>query len=173
MLGGVLFETGGFTLPFVTSGLLCLAVSILTLLRLPALLAETTLNPSALLKKSEGLVQSPTLNKSFHSVSNAPLSPCRAALSNPAVLVTRVGTVFGVVSDSFVETFLEEHLAKFDLSVVQIGATFLTMSMPLMVATPIFGWLILSVPPVALTLTGYTAVIGALMHCSQMGPRVP
>ena len=37
------------------------------------------------------------------------------------------------------------------------------MSVPLMVATPIFGWLILSIPPVALTLTGYTSVIGALM----------
>ena len=53
--------------------------------------------------------------------------------------------------------------AKCTLSVVQIGATFLTMSVPLMVATPIFGWLILSIPPVALTLTGYTSVIGALM----------
>ena len=163
MLGGVLFETGGFTLPFVTSGLLCLAISIFTLLRLPALLAETSLNSSTPLKKPEDFVKSPTLNKSFCSYPNPPLSPCRQALSNPSVLVTLVGTVFGAVSDSFVETFLEEHLANFELSVAQIGASFLTMSTPLMLATPIFGWLILTIPPVALSLTGYTAVIGALM----------
>ena len=165
MLGGVLFETGGFTLPFITSGLLCLTVSIFTLLRLPALLSRTSLESSSdPFKKPEDLVKSPTLNKSFHSYySNSPLSPCRQALSNPAVLVTLVGTVFGAVSDSFVETFLEEHLANFDLSVVQLGATFLTMSTPLMLATPIFGWLILSIPPVALSLTGYIAVICALM----------
>jgi len=163
MLGGVLFETGGFTLPFVTSGLLCLTVSILALFRLPYLFEENTINPSTPLKKPEDLVKSPQLNRSFHSYSSAPISPCRQALSNPAVLVTLVGTVFGAVSDSFVETFLEEHLAEFDLSITQIGATFLTMSTPLMVATPIFGWLILSIPPVALTLTGYTAVIIALM----------
>ena len=163
MLGGVLFETGGFTLPFVASGLLCLTVSSLALFRLPYLLPETTHNHSSPLKKPEDLVKSPTLNRSFHSYSSAPISPCRQALSNPAVLVTLVGTVFGAVSDSFVETFLEEHLARFNLSVTQIGASFLTMSTPLMIATPIFGWLILSIPPVALTLTGYTAVIGALM----------
>ena len=163
MLGGILFETGGFTLPFVTSGLLCLTVTILALFRLPYLMPETTLDHSTPLKKPEDLVKSPTLNKSFHSCSGAPISPCRQALTNPAVLVTLVGTVFGAVSDSFVETFLEEHLAKFDLSVTQIGATFLTMSSPLMVATLIFGWLILSIPPVVLTLTGYIAVIGALM----------
>ena len=164
MLGGVLFETGGFTLPFITSGLLCLTVSIFTLLRLPALLAQTSFNSSFdPFKKQEDFVESSTLNKSFHSYSNSSLSPCRQALSSPAVLVTLVGTVFGAVSDSFVETFLEEHLANFDLSVVQLGATFLTMSTPLMLATPIFGWLILSIPPVALSLTGYIAVIFALM----------
>ena len=162
MLGGVLFETGGFTLPFVTSGLLCLTVSILALFRLPYLFEENTINPSTPLKKPEDLVKSPQLNRSFHSYSSAPISPCRQALSNPAVLVTLVGTVFGAVSDSFVETFLEEHLAKFNLSVTQIGVSFLTMSTPLMVATPAFGWLILSIPPVALTLIGYIAVIGAL-----------
>ena len=160
MVGGVLFESGGFTLPFVTSGLLCLAVSIITILRLPDLLAETTLDS---LKKPQDLVKSPTLNKSFNSFPSAPLSPHRQALSSPAVLVALVGTVFGAVSDSFVETFLEEHLAKFDLSVAQIGASFLAMSTPLMVATPIFGWLSLSIPPVAISLLGYTAVIGAHM----------
>ena len=163
MLGGILFETGGFTLPFVTSGLLCLTVTILALFRLPYLLPDTILNSSTPLKKPEDLVKSPTLNKSFRSCSGGPISPCRQALSNPAVLVTLVSTVFGAVSDSFVETFLEEHLANFDLSVVQIGASFLTMSTPLMVATPIVGWLILTIPPVALSLAGYIAVIGALM----------
>ena len=160
MLGGVLFETGGFTLPFVTSGLLCLTVTILALFRLPYLLPETT--HCTPLEKPDDLVKSPQLNKSLHSYSSASISPCRQALTNSAVLVTLVGTVFGAVSDSFVETFLEEHLAKFNLSVTQIGVSFLTMSTPLMVATPAFGWLILSIPPVALTLIGYIAVIGAL-----------
>ena len=49
---------------------------------------------------------------------------CRM-LSSPGVLVALTGTVFGAVCQGFIETFLEEYLAIFGLSVSQIGVSFL------------------------------------------------
>ena len=41
------------------------------------------------------------------------------------MLAALLGTIFGAVCQSFIETFLEEYLAIFGLSVTQIGVSFL------------------------------------------------
>jgi len=46
-------------------------------------------------------------------------------LKDPGVLLALVGTMFGAVCQGFIETFLEEYLAIFGLSVSQIGVSFL------------------------------------------------
>jgi len=43
------------------------------------------------------------------------------------VVLALVGTMFGAVCQGFIESFLEEFLAIFGLSVAQIGVSFLGM----------------------------------------------
>ena len=62
-------------------------------------------------------------------------------LAQPRVVLALTGTVFGAVCQGFVESFLESHLALFGLSVTQVGVSFLAMSVPYMLATPVWGWL--------------------------------
>ena len=44
---------------------------------------------------------------------------------NMGVGLALVGTMFGAVCQGFIESFLEEYLAIFGLSVAQIGVSFL------------------------------------------------
>jgi hypothetical protein len=46
-------------------------------------------------------------------------------LCNTGVLLALLGTMFGAVCQGFIESFLEEYLAIFELSVSQIGVSFL------------------------------------------------
>lgn len=121
-IGGVMFEYGGFLLPFEFSGILCLVVGIIVIFRIPKLIdSNLEAQPS---KPEASTGQFITLLKS------------------PGVLVALLGTMFGAVCQSFIETFLEEYLAIFGLSVTQIGVSFLAMSVPYMFATPVWGWLV-------------------------------
>jgi hypothetical protein len=52
---------------------------------------------------------------------------CFSLLSNVGVVLALVGTIFGAVCQGFIESFLEEYLAIFGLSVAQIGVSFLGM----------------------------------------------
>eukprot|EP00088_Acartia_fossae_P018660 TRINITY_DN20780_c0_g1_i1.p1 TRINITY_DN20780_c0_g1~~TRINITY_DN20780_c0_g1_i1.p1 ORF type:complete len:434 (-),score=65.50 TRINITY_DN20780_c0_g1_i1:268-1569(-) len=120
-IGGIMFEYGGFILPFEFSGTLCLVVGLLIIFRLPQLL-DSSLDDHE---------SKPSESQQFTKL-----------LKNPGVLIALAGTIFGAVCQSFIETFLEEYLAIFGLSVTQIGVSFLAMSVPYMIATPIWGWLV-------------------------------
>jgi len=118
-LGGILFEYGGFILPFEFSGLLCLFVGLLIIIRMPSLMQKS-------LEAKEDVSSQST---SFSSL-----------LRNPGVLLALFGTIYGAVCQSFIESFLEEFLSIFSLSVTKIGISFLAMSVPYMTATPVWGW---------------------------------
>jgi len=121
-IGGIMFEYGGFLLPFEFSGILCLIVGLAIIYRLPKLMdSDLDAQPD---KPSAATYNFVILLKS------------------PGVLVALLGTIFGAVCQSFIETFLEEYLAIFGLSVTQIGVSFLAMSVPYMLATPLWGWLV-------------------------------
>jgi len=121
-LGGVMFEYGGFLLPFEFSGILCLAVGLVIICRLPTLVGTK-------------LESGEALDEKVATISYTSL------LKSPGVLLALTGTIFGAVCQGFIETFLEEFLEIFGLSVTEIGISFLAMSIPYMIATPIWGWL--------------------------------
>jgi len=118
-LGGILFEYGGFILPFEFSGLLCLCVGIIIILRIPSLMQKS-------LQAKENITDS---SSSFSCL-----------LRNPGILLALCGTIYSAVCQSFIESFLEEFLSIFSLSVTKIGVSFLAMSVPYMIATPVWGW---------------------------------
>lgn len=121
-VGGLMFQYGGFAVPFEFSGILCLVVGLAIIYRMPKLI---------------------TFNLDAHkpSPTTSSMEKFRLMLSSPGVLVALTGTVFGAVCQGFIETFLEEYLAIFGLSVSQIGVSFLAMSVPYMIATPLWGWI--------------------------------
>jgi len=121
-IGGIMFEYGGFILPFEFSGILCLVVGLLVILRIPYLVKSNM----------EAHETPKTESQQQHT----------SFLKSPGVLLALLGTVFGAVCQGFIETFLEEYLAIFGLSVSEIGVSFLAMSVPYMIATPIWGWLV-------------------------------
>jgi MFS family permease len=132
-IGGILFEYGDFILPFEFSGVLCLVVGLAIIVRMPYLLTEpesnTLENPST---KEKELEQSQNSNKSDY----------KRLLSSPVVQLALLGTMFCATCQGFIESFLEEYLKIFNLSVTEIGISFLGMSVPYMIATPIWGWLV-------------------------------
>lgn len=119
-IGGIMFEYGGFLLPFEFSGILCLVVGLVIIFRLPYLL-----------KHDLDSMNTETSDSNYSTF-----------LRNPGILLALLGTIFGAVCQGFIETFLEEYLEVFGLTVSEIGLAFLAMSIPYMIATPIWGWLV-------------------------------
>ena len=104
-------QVGDFILPFEFSGGLCLVVGIIAIWRLPKLVGPTLLESTSA-SESSPLSQSSTTS-------------LKEMLSDPGVLLALFGTMFGAVCQGFIETFLESYLALFNLSVSQIGVSFL------------------------------------------------
>ena len=98
-------------MPFEFSGGLCLVVGIIAIWRLPKLVGPTLLESTSA-SESSPLSQSSTTS-------------LKEMLSDPGVLLALFGTMFGAVCQGFIETFLESYLALFNLSVSQIGVSFL------------------------------------------------
>lgn len=119
-IGGILFEYGGFILPFEFSGLLCLVVGIVIILRIPALM-----------QKSINTTHDESVASSGYS----------SLLRHPGILLALFGTIYSAVCQSFIESFLEQFLSIFGLSVTKIGLSFLAMSVPYMISTPMWGWM--------------------------------
>merc|ERR1719376_1651715 len=69
-------------------------------------------------------------------------SDYKRLLSSPVVQLALLGTMFCATCQGFIESFLEEYLKIFNLSVTEIGISFLGMSVPYMIATPIWGLLV-------------------------------
>lgn len=121
-VGALLFETGGFILPFELCGALCLIIGVITIIRLPSILSGDI--------ESHGTAKN-----------NITFSSALHLLKSPGVLVALLGTVYGAICQGFIETFLEEYLSGFGLTITVIGVSFLAMSVPYMFAMPAWGYL--------------------------------
>ena len=67
-----------------------------------------------------------------------PVGLCEV-LRNPRVLQALSGTVFGASCQGLLEACLEPYLETFNLSITTIGLTFLGLSVPYFLASPIWG----------------------------------
>lgn len=121
-VGALLFETGGFVLPFELCGGLALVIGVITIIRLPRLLSGDIVSHGS-------------------ASNNITFSSALHLLKSPGVLVALLGTVYGAVCQGFIETFLVEYLSQFGLSISVIGVSFLAMSIPYMFAMPAWGYL--------------------------------
>jgi len=145
-VGGIMFEVGDFIFPFEFSGGLCLLVGVLTIWRLPR------------------LVNQEILESSTSTPAHSSISSLKEMISDPGVVLALTGTVFGAVCQGFIETFLESYLALFGLSVSQIGVSFLAMSVPYMLATPLWGWLAdTNLLPELISPAGNLLILGSLV----------
>jgi len=131
-VGGFLFEYGGFLLPFEFSGGLCFLVGIIIIARLPYLIN----------KKDDSLETGEGENKIKDVDTSFTTNNYSKILRSKMVLFALLGTVFSASVQGFIESFLEEYLQIFDLSVTHIGLSFLFMSVPYMFATPMWGWIV-------------------------------
>jgi MFS family permease len=132
-VGGVLYEYGGFILPFEFSGGLCLVVGLIIIIRLPYLIQTP---------ESESLENGVSEKKSKDVINTSTSEDYAQILRSKMVCLALLGTMFSATCQGFIESFLEEYLKIFSLSVTQIGLSFLSMSVPYMFATPAWGWLV-------------------------------
>ena len=92
-------------------------------------------------------VRSETTAKSFisHRTSIYAVKPKKVSdlwpvLSNPRVLAALTGTVFGASVEGMLEANLEPFLEyEMNLSITQVGLTFLALSIPYFIASPSWG----------------------------------
>lgn len=137
-VGGFLFEYGGFLLPFEFSGILCFVVGFVIICRLPYLLTKPE---SESLETGQAVSVEKT--KNVDNADESTMSENYAQiLRSKMVILSLLGTMFSATVQGFLESFLEEYLKIFGLSVTQIGLSFLCMSVPYMFATPMWGWLV-------------------------------
>ena len=61
-------------------------------------------------------------------------------LSNPDVLLALTGTVYAAAVQGLLEACLEPYLEQFNLSITKIGFTFLALSVPYFMASPLWGY---------------------------------
>jgi predicted MFS family arabinose efflux permease len=76
---------------------------------------------------------------SIHSVHPKPVAELWPVLSNPRVLVALSGTIYGASCQGLLEACLEPYLETFDMTITQIGLTFLGLSVPYFIASPLWG----------------------------------
>eukprot|EP00088_Acartia_fossae_P003742 TRINITY_DN115_c0_g1_i1.p1 TRINITY_DN115_c0_g1~~TRINITY_DN115_c0_g1_i1.p1 ORF type:complete len:453 (-),score=79.16 TRINITY_DN115_c0_g1_i1:233-1591(-) len=135
-VGGFLFEYGGFLLPFEFSGGLCLVVGTIIILRIPYLIKKPDDSETDSLESAPAFVSKDTTDSSTSTEEYVRM------LRSRMVMLSLLGTMFSATCQGFIESFLEEYLKIFGLSVSQIGLSFLSMSVPYMLATPLWGWIV-------------------------------
>ncbi|KAK7502948.1 hypothetical protein BaRGS_00005897, partial [Batillaria attramentaria] len=113
VIGGFLYELGGFGLPFwVVGGLLLTCAAIMAVL-LP--------NPTEIRKKEE---------KSILRL-----------LTSPAVVASGLSVMTGGYSFGSLDSTLALHVAKFELRAVYVGLLFMTVDILYTITTPLYGLL--------------------------------
>ncbi|XP_071943949.1 MFS-type transporter SLC18B1-like [Antedon mediterranea] len=112
-IGGVLYEIGGYTLPFAVLGGVMLLHSFLLLFILP-------LDDEYIRTQSGSYIW---------------------LLSIPGTWVATSASFIGAASATFLDPTLSPELEKFNLTPIQVGLVFLLMGVSFGIAAPIFGWL--------------------------------
>jgi len=82
-VGGIMYDAGGFLLPFEVSGLLCLIIGVFTLFRLPTLMAAASTSPALISSTSSSKNLLPGASPSLPLLQSYPSTRARSFLSLP------------------------------------------------------------------------------------------
>ena len=115
-LGGVLYQVGGFTLPFAGLGGVLIVQSIVSIKTIPHIKSETE-------------------NSGEES-----LGFCRA-LAIPCVLLAVFSVFAASIAVGHLQATLERHLAQFHLTPIQVGLYFMLYGGAYALLNPFWGWL--------------------------------
>ena len=142
-VGGVLYQFGGYTLPFgVLGGILILQAS-LTILTLPRLKDEDSTNTDT---EDLGLM---------------------SAVRIPSVLLAGLSVFSGSIAVGALQATLERHLASFSLSPMQVGMMFMLYGASYAILNPLWGWMSDRISSTLVILLG-SILLG--LGCLLVGP---
>lgn len=152
-VGAIFYSIGGFVLPFEICGVLCLVTgkhcfeqvlsgrfwSIMNVLCFSGLLTILVIPSDPKSVRSEVLHEDSILNnnKDSNPGHQTQLLP---VLKNLDVILALTGTVFAASVQGLLEACLEPYLEQFHLSITKIGLTFLALSVPYFMASPLWGY---------------------------------
>ncbi|KAK7502852.1 hypothetical protein BaRGS_00005801 [Batillaria attramentaria] len=113
VIGGFLYELGGYGLPFWVVGSLLLSCTAIMAVLLP--------NPTAIARKQEGSML--------------------RLLSSPRVVISVISVAFGGYVFGFINATLALHLEKFHLRVFYVGLLFVMLGGLYAIMTLFYGWI--------------------------------
>ncbi|XP_077867385.1 MFS-type transporter SLC18B1-like [Saccoglossus kowalevskii] len=113
VVGGALYDAGGYMLPFILLGAIMLLFALLTYFLLP------------IQEKDDSKIETGSLLE---------------LLKVPAILITAMATCMGAVALSYMNPTLSIHLAPFNLSRTVVGLFFLLVALCYAASAPLWGW---------------------------------
>uniref|UniRef100_T1J667 Major facilitator superfamily (MFS) profile domain-containing protein n=1 Tax=Strigamia maritima TaxID=126957 RepID=T1J667_STRMM len=131
-IGGLLYQMGGFTLPFACIGGLLLAIAIINI---SLFWSENGKQLFKLLKNNRE--SSVIAEESVRSVESSTIG---RVLSIPSVTLCLLAASVGAISIGFFETTLEPHLRQFKVEPVVVGLAFLTTAGSEAISFPLLAW---------------------------------
>ena len=148
-LGAILYSIGGFALPFELCGVLCLLTGLCTILVIPnspSSSSSSTDFPESDSDSNRGLLNKESILNTDYDLQSNPAaavsnsSSVISVLKNPDVLLALSGTVYAASVQGLLEACLEPYLEQFHLSITKVGLTFLALSVPYFMASPLWGY---------------------------------
>ncbi|XP_396217.2 MFS-type transporter SLC18B1 [Apis mellifera] len=114
-VGGILYQVGGYTTPFVVLGSALFTTAVMTIFILPVHSNNNQTNPNTVGVKK--------------------------ALRIPGVLIATSSIIATSMSIGFLQATLEPHLRQFDLSPIVLGLMFVINGGTYAITAPAWGWL--------------------------------
>eukprot|EP00095_Tigriopus_kingsejongensis_P002202 maker-scaffold1312_size48844-snap-gene-0.9 protein:Tk02202 transcript:maker-scaffold1312_size48844-snap-gene-0.9-mRNA-1 annotation:"mfs-type transporter slc18b1-like" len=110
-VGAIFYSIGGFVLPFEICGVLCLVTV-----------------------PEQSILNNNTEHRPEHQTRLLPV------LKNMDVILALTGTVYAASIQGLLEACLEPYLEQFHLTITKVGLTFLALSVPYFMASPLWGY---------------------------------
>lgn len=142
-VGGILYQFGGYTLPFGVLGGILILQATLTIITLPRLKDSDSANTDS---EDLGLM---------------------SAVRIPSVLLAGLSVFSGSIAVGALQATLERHLAIFSLSPMQVGMMFMLYGASYAVLNPFWGWMSDRVSSTLVILVG-AILLG--LGCLLVGP---
>ncbi|EDV22583.1 uncharacterized protein TRIADDRAFT_58958 [Trichoplax adhaerens] len=113
-IGGLLFQAGGFKLPFIVLGSTLLVIGCVVIYFIPRI---------------------------SHAASAPPVTLMKQLLIRPRVIIMCIGIILQMLLFGFLDPTLSLHLKPLNLTPPELGAVFLALGAGYGIFSPIFGWL--------------------------------
>ncbi|RDD42100.1 MFS-type transporter SLC18B1 [Trichoplax sp. H2] len=113
-IGGLLFQAGGFKLPFIVLGSTLLVIGCVVIYFIPRI---------------------------SHAASAPPVTLMKQLLIRPRVIIMCIGIILQMLLFGFLDPTLSLHLQPLNLTPPELGAVFLALGAGYGIFSPIFGWL--------------------------------